>query len=376
MATTAAQIASYAYPPGEKPEDAFSWWLSPCGGTDLVPDDIKRIFDILSGVPEGVSSFKKPKNIPKGSGKKGDAANPIDRSKPKAGTGRGPNGTGTGNTPKKRCNVPAASSTIRVGGGGRNTLREQSCVADKTHKTELIITSIAYGNRPIVVSKTCSQSWSQACFHYSSAISRNPTWATLTCPPAAGKTKAASRARPAVATWSAQHTGKGWTDAKNRQEPDCQADEYPPIYLLDHSSPAFINSGKNAQGQSIRYIKAGENGGAGSMWRGACFNPAVLRLNNVDFKNSVNGVTALKKTTSNPRGGVEIVQAEVDVTVWPEFTISSWGQQGNAPPDDGMSLNRCWPSGLAPLDPGFPLLTFDPWYNGKPQHPYDYRKPV
>ncbi len=23
------------------------WWLSPCGGSDLVPDDIKKVFDIL-----------------------------------------------------------------------------------------------------------------------------------------------------------------------------------------------------------------------------------------------------------------------------------------------------------------------------------------
>jgi hypothetical protein len=58
MATTGAQVAGYAYPPGEKPDDAFSWWLSPCGGTDLVPDDIKRVFDILSSVPDGVSSFQ------------------------------------------------------------------------------------------------------------------------------------------------------------------------------------------------------------------------------------------------------------------------------------------------------------------------------
>lgn len=70
MATTAAQMAAYAYPEEEDPEGAFSWWLSPCGGTNLVPDDIKRAFDILSTVADGVSSFSKPKNIPKGSGRK------------------------------------------------------------------------------------------------------------------------------------------------------------------------------------------------------------------------------------------------------------------------------------------------------------------
>jgi hypothetical protein len=44
MATTAAQMASYFYPEGEAPEDAFSWWLSPCGGSELVPDEIKKAF--------------------------------------------------------------------------------------------------------------------------------------------------------------------------------------------------------------------------------------------------------------------------------------------------------------------------------------------
>lgn len=72
MATTAAQMAAYLYPDEEDPEGAFSWWLSPCGGTQLVPDEIKQIFNTLSQVADGVSSFQKPRNINKGSGKKGD----------------------------------------------------------------------------------------------------------------------------------------------------------------------------------------------------------------------------------------------------------------------------------------------------------------
>ncbi|KAL2134930.1 hypothetical protein VTI74DRAFT_10423 [Chaetomium olivicolor] len=90
--TTAAQMLSYAYPPDQDPIGAFEWWLSPCGGTDLVPDEVKRVFEVLSTVVDGVSSFKKPPNIPRGSGRKGDDANPTNRSKPKAGNGSGPNG--------------------------------------------------------------------------------------------------------------------------------------------------------------------------------------------------------------------------------------------------------------------------------------------
>jgi hypothetical protein len=72
MAATAAQMAAYLYPDEEDPEGAFSWWLQPCGGTDLVPEDFKKLFDTLSTLADGVSSFKTPKNLKKGSGKKGD----------------------------------------------------------------------------------------------------------------------------------------------------------------------------------------------------------------------------------------------------------------------------------------------------------------
>jgi len=37
MAVTAAQMASCLYSEEEDPEGAFFWWLSPCGGADLVP---------------------------------------------------------------------------------------------------------------------------------------------------------------------------------------------------------------------------------------------------------------------------------------------------------------------------------------------------
>jgi hypothetical protein len=74
MATTATQLATYLYSDEEKPEDAFSWWLSPCGGTELVPNEIKKIFDILSTVADGVSSFKTHKILKRGPGRKATTA--------------------------------------------------------------------------------------------------------------------------------------------------------------------------------------------------------------------------------------------------------------------------------------------------------------
>jgi hypothetical protein len=47
MLATGAQLAAYAYDKDQAPEDAFKWWLSSCGGSDLVPEDFKKVFDYL-----------------------------------------------------------------------------------------------------------------------------------------------------------------------------------------------------------------------------------------------------------------------------------------------------------------------------------------
>jgi hypothetical protein len=131
MAATAAQMAAYLYPDEEDPEGAFSWWLSPCGGTQLVPDEIKKIFGILSTVADGVTSFSKPKNIRRGSGKKGDEGNPheSDRSKP----------SGSNNPPKKtttKCKIPAKDVSKVLNG---NVWQKAECKAGTTHLTQWVI---------------------------------------------------------------------------------------------------------------------------------------------------------------------------------------------------------------------------------------------
>jgi len=78
MLATAAQIALYIYPDSEDPVGAFSWWLLPCGGTDLVLDEVKEVFETFNSIADGISSFKPPRNIPRGLGQKGDDGNPND----------------------------------------------------------------------------------------------------------------------------------------------------------------------------------------------------------------------------------------------------------------------------------------------------------
>lgn len=136
MAATAAQMAAYLYPEEEDPEGAFSWWLQPCGGTDLVPDDIKKVFGILSTVADGVTSFKEPKNLRRGSGKKGDNGNPheSDRSKPSAPTA--PKKT------KKKCNIKK-KDVSKLGGAAKNVWMKAQCINDMTHSTQYIISKFA-----------------------------------------------------------------------------------------------------------------------------------------------------------------------------------------------------------------------------------------
>ncbi|CAG8961704.1 hypothetical protein HYFRA_00006244 [Hymenoscyphus fraxineus] len=324
MATTAAQMASYLYPEEEDPEGAFSWWLSPCGGTTLVPDEIKKLFGILSSVTGGVSSFKTPKNLPKGSGKKGDGANPHDQ-----GTPRAPSKGNGNNTPK--CKIPASQQTQRL----RHTLRERACVADKTVQTEWIVTSLNYAANaaPTRVSKPCSVDWDNACWHYSSAIRQNPGWATLTCVPEAAATKKPDK--------EFQGYGKHNTKAK-------------------------------AGGMRVRLTIWNGNAAKG-LWKGVCFQELVSEsaMSNRDLKNKVDAAGPNLRVTNSASGDKRLTQrsALVDVSLRPEFSISSWPPSA---PNDGLNQNPCWPRNIAPQDPGFTLFENDPYYRTHPS-PYNYR---
>jgi hypothetical protein len=132
MAMTAAQMAAYLYPEEEDPEGAFSWWLQPCGGTDLVPEEIKKVFGILSQVADGVSSFVEPKKLKKGQGKKGDDANPEEKDRSTPGTGVAKPKT------QRKCYV-APGQKVKIIGPAKNVLQTAECKNGNTHLTQLII---------------------------------------------------------------------------------------------------------------------------------------------------------------------------------------------------------------------------------------------
>ncbi|KAF5542204.1 glycoside hydrolase family 18 [Fusarium phyllophilum] len=139
MAATAAQIIAYIYPEDEKPEEAFEWWFSVCGGTDLVPDEINQIFDLLSTIPSGRTSFKPPKKIKKGSGKKGDEGNPRAPAKPRPKPPK-KNKSGGGVSKNKRCNLRHQEQSYVVDyhmpARGRDNDASRRCQATATRRSE------------------------------------------------------------------------------------------------------------------------------------------------------------------------------------------------------------------------------------------------
>lgn len=66
MALFAAEMASYLYDEDQDPAGAFEWWASPCGWSDLVPEDIRRVFDIINGSPWRSAKYTNPKILNEG----------------------------------------------------------------------------------------------------------------------------------------------------------------------------------------------------------------------------------------------------------------------------------------------------------------------
>ncbi|KAK0648397.1 hypothetical protein B0T16DRAFT_370797 [Cercophora newfieldiana] len=325
---TAAQIANYAYGPDEDPLGAFEWWLSPCGGSDLVPAELKKAFDILGTVADGATSFKKPEKHAKGSGKSGDLSNPKRDSDERT-RGRSPGKSGSG--------------------GGANSST----------------------NKPTNVNGHCKAANIQACMHYSSVIAEHPAWSSLVCPQEAA-TKSRDREhdpyvrRELIATtvWSDQHDD-GWEDASLRAEKRCQRDEYPPYYLLNRQDSAWIGSGdaNDPNGQLMRWLPGKQNGNAAKMWGGQCFLPIVKKLSDKDYRSKV--LNARNQHTNKLGPLHEEIYAEVTVDERPVFTVTKWEHDKAPLPNDGLDDNPCWPKGRIPSDPGFVLLSYDPWNKRK-----------
>lgn len=192
-----------------------------------------------------------------------------------------------------------------------------------------------------VVTRICNAgAFKQPCLHYNSVVRGNPDYDTLPC----YTTSPANFVRPAVRLWSIQHVD-GWRKAIDPlPSGGCQADEWP---------PANFWQGNNGQ-QWIRYIPGNENRGAGQLWNKLCPKKASFSTEN----------DARDKWITNKKGNLETVTIKCTVS-WTRRTMFMDFINQAGFEDDGLAVNPCFPNKLVD-DPGFALLTSDPWYELHP----------
>ncbi|KAH7317110.1 hypothetical protein B0I35DRAFT_504515 [Stachybotrys elegans] len=190
------------------------------------------------------------------------------------------------------------------------------------------------------VTKVCDgEKWPQPCLHYSSVIDKHPENALMTC-----TTKNNGDIREVVHQYVWDHDKgwiNGWMRAKNV---GCERDEFP---------PAAIWQARN-QRVWIRLLPQAQNRGAGSLFRNVC--PARFKVGPADRKPRRGRVErGCKRRTSH----------FVETRTRTRTVVSMSFINMPALRDYGIPDNPCWPEMLVP-DPGFALMTNDPWYNAHP----------
>jgi hypothetical protein len=322
------------------PEDAFDFWLSPCGGVQYVPEELRQAFDILSSVADGLVDFKPPKNIGKGSGQKGDSANPDrDRALPS------PSPSGNPNSQQPTVTVTKITkSTVKM-----TTTITRSCDAEK---------------------------FPQPCFHYYSALQNYPWMRTqLGC----GDSQKAADGLLAIQRWKAQHDNSVWKaytreawrrgDGVIEQAPyQCDRDEFPPAYFYNKAWGQDLKANK---GQVVRWLPWWDNqnvpkgiwsafckdndGGEGNGQMKTAAGREVVNTDLVDLKPNPRRVTNGRTVTE---------QYEADFTRASLSISFKWGTQAvpNRANHWRLKDNECWPREIVTEDPGYVLLTDDKWY--------------
>jgi hypothetical protein len=175
---------------------------------------------------------------------------------------------------------------------------------------------------------------SQACYNYSSIINREPRLQYLTCP----SERYMVAPRPQVDDYNDQHHtdwSSGWMRSR---ELECQRDEYPGASIW------------NARDNSvwIRLIPRKDNAAANHLFRGCPMKEQdeLIGSRSVDRRVDCNRTYHIWQRT------LRKMETVMDI----RFT-----KMEKMGPDFGISENLCWPSTLV-NDPGFALLTNDPWY--------------
>ncbi|KAF2219278.1 hypothetical protein BDZ85DRAFT_44460 [Elsinoe ampelina] len=216
----------------------------------------------------------------------------------------------------------------------RNALAKRAAEFKTTTKTAA---PVFQAPSEIVRTITCNgDDTPQACHHYSSVIKRVPDLGRLTC----AERKAMQAPRPIVNVYNSQHH-RGWM---NHLDPklSCQRDEWPPADIWQARDKRVW----------IRLLPGKENGGTGNKFK-VC--PTSLTTSTLGSHTSLD--------RGCPRHTVWVTQT-LRVTQ-PIATIVFTNMPNSE--DDGLLDNPCLPH-AAVDDPGFALLTNDPWYNRNPSY--------
>lgn len=182
----------------------------------------------------------------------------------------------------------------------------------------------------------------QACWHYASVIAHEGIFnnAEFTC---TQKNLRAPRPLPDIYS-PGQHNG-GWITGWMQQfGVNCERDEFPPAVIWQG------RDGPSAPHVWIRFLPGAQNGGAGQLFNGICADdPPVQTLNRNRVAAGNQNCRPWESWTS---------------TVVTAYNVLRLGFPGMVnPPNDpwGLTANPCWPNVLI-NDPGFALVTEDPYY--------------
>ncbi|KAH0437120.1 glycosyl hydrolase family 18 [Colletotrichum camelliae] len=174
----------------------------------------------------------------------------------------------------------------------------------------------------------------QACYNYSSVIARRRDLQSLTCP----SDKALRAPRPIVGEYNEQHHtawSSGWLQEADLE---CERDEYPGASVWQARDNSVW----------IRLIPATDNSRAAWLFGGCPDREEEHLVGERSIGTSVDGC----RTYDVWQRTLQKMETVIDI----QFT-----NMGNMPPDFGITANPCWPKTLV-NDPGFALLTDDPWY--------------
>ncbi|KAK7947723.1 uncharacterized protein PG986_008609 [Apiospora aurea] len=176
---------------------------------------------------------------------------------------------------------------------------------------------------------------------------------------------------------------QGWLPRENDKKSAglCERDEWPPALFW----PGDNYANRNNMAQRVRLNPRSHNGPAGNIFKGFCTdNDAITTQGGKTYEIRDNVRTIGVPVVNPPRvANGRASKSRLPILhqrgaprpkYWADELFEDWD---NLPVDNvwyGLRDNPCWPSDLAPNDPGWALLTNDEFYETQHQNLKQYRE--